>query len=85
MQRLGNYLLGALLIVLVMSVVNIFLQVDMLKMVLSYVSVLVFSGFILYDTSEITNGRLTNPVVGAISLYLNVLNLFMDLLTIFED
>jgi len=41
---------------------------------------LVFSGFILYDTSRMVNGGETNYVMMTVSLYLNILNLFLMLL-----
>ena len=84
-EGLGNYLIGALVLLIVAFVVSAFMGISLASTGLSYVSVLIFSGFMLYDTSEITNGRETNYVLAAVGLYLNFLNLFQSLASIVED
>jgi len=49
---------------------------------LAYVSVLIFGGYILYDTSNIIAGRETNYIMAVISLYLDILNMFTAMLRI---
>lgn len=51
-----------------------------LSLAFSALAVLVFSGFILYDTSDIIHGRETNYIRATVSMYLNIYNLFMNLL-----
>lgn len=51
-----------------------------LSLAFSALAVLVFSGFILYDTSDIIHGRETNYIRATVSMYLNIYNLFMSLL-----
>ena len=52
------------------------------QLAISSMSALVFSGFILFDTSRIIRGEETNYVSATISMYLNILNLFTSLLSI---
>jgi len=77
---MGGFLMIGLILVVVASVANIFFAIPALSLVISAVGVLVFSGFILYDTSRMVNGGETNYVMMTVSLYLNIYNLFMMLL-----
>jgi modulator of FtsH protease len=52
----------------------------MMQIAMSGVFVLVFSGYILYDTSRILHSGETNYIMATISLYLDILNLFLNLL-----
>lgn len=81
---MGGFLFIALLGLIVVSVVSMFVQIPGLRLVLAYVSALLFSAFILYDTSRIVNGNETNYVMATVSLYLDILNLFTSLLRIFS-
>ena len=72
--KIGLFLLvGAL-------IANIYFAIPALSLAISAAGVLVFSGFILYDTSRMVNGGETNYVMMTVSLYLNILNLFIMLL-----
>ena len=42
--------------------------------------ILIFSGFILYDTSRMVNGGETNYILATVSLYLSIFNIFISLL-----
>ena len=77
---MGGFLMIGLILVVVASIANIFFAIPALSLVISAVGVLVFSGFILYDTSRMVNGGETNYVMMTVSLYLNIYNLFMMLL-----
>lgn len=77
-----NFLMACLIIVIVAAIINIFVGSTLGQLVISSVSALVFSGFILYDTSRIVRGEETNYVSATISMYLNILNLFTSLLSI---
>lgn len=81
----GNYLVGALVLLLLVMVVGIFVELPITQLAISWITLLLFSGFILYDTSSIVEGEETNPVVAAIGLYLNVLNIFISLISILKD
>ncbi len=57
-------------------------HIPMLTMVLSAACVLLFSAFILYDTSSIIHGGETNYVRATVSLYLNIYNIFSSLMVL---
>ena len=76
--RMGGFLFAGLIVVLLASVAAIF--VPAMQAGVSAVAALLFSGFILFDTSRLVRGEETNYVMAACSMYLNVLNLFLSLL-----
>lgn len=77
---LGNFLFIGLILLLVASLANMFFQIPALALALSGVSVLLFSGYILYDVSRIVQGGETNYVMATLALYLDIYNLFVNLL-----
>ncbi|BCK03072.1 Bax inhibitor-1/YccA family protein [Vibrio cholerae] len=77
-----NFLFAGLIIVIVAALINIFVGSTVAHLAISSVSALVFSGFILFDTSRIVRGEETNYISATISMYLNILNLFTSLLSI---
>jgi len=77
-----NFLIAGLIIIIVAAIINIFVGSTLGQLTISSMSALMFSGFILYDTSRIVRGEETNYVSATISMYLNILNLFTSLLTI---
>ncbi|PAR56269.1 BAX inhibitor protein [Vibrio metoecus] len=77
-----NFLFAGLIIVIVSSLINIFVRSSVAHLAISSASALLFSGFILFDTSRIVRGEETNYISATISMYLNILNLFTSLLSI---
>ncbi|MDA0147501.1 Bax inhibitor-1/YccA family protein [Vibrio sp. LaRot3] len=77
-----NFLFAGLIIVIVAAIINIFVGSTLGQLAISSMSALVFSGFILFDTSRIVRGEETNYINATISMYLNILNLFTSLLSI---
>ena len=77
---LGNFLFIGLILLVVASLANMFFQIPALALALSGVSVLLFSGYILYDVSRIVQGGETNYVMATLALYLDIYNLFINLL-----
>lgn len=77
---LGGFLTIALIVVILASLAGLFFPMPMLQIVISAAAVLIFSGFILYDTSRIINGGERNFIMATISLYLDIFNLFINLL-----
>lgn len=77
---MGKFLLVGIILLIVASLANIFLQIPALTLAMSAVGVLLFSGFILYDVSRIVNGGETNYVMATLSLYMSIYNLFTSLL-----
>ncbi len=82
-NQLGGFLFAGLIIVIFASLANIFIGSSIFDLVIASVSALIFSGYILFDTSKILSGEIDSPVHGAISLFLDVANLFLSLLRIF--
>ncbi len=79
---MGGFLMTGLVIVVLASIANIFLHMEMLQLVVAGMALLVFSGLVLFDTSRMVNSGQTSPVLMAVSLYLDVLNIFVALLEI---
>lgn len=86
---LGGFLFAALMILILASIANFALgfaagaRSKWFTFTIAVVGALVFTGYILYDTSQIVNKLSPDEyILGAISLYLDVANLFLYLLTI---
>ncbi len=77
---MGGFLFVGLLVAIVAMIANIFLQLPILSIALSAAIIMIMSGFILYDTSRILNGGETNYVRATVSLFLNIYNIFQNLL-----
>jgi FtsH-binding integral membrane protein len=82
----GSFLFMGLVGVVIASLVNLFLQSSMISWVVSCMGVLVFTGLAAYDTQKLRalaragGGTASLPVRGALSLYLDFVNLFLSLL-----
>ena len=90
----GNFLIMGLIGLIIASVVNIFMQSSMLEFAISAVGVLIFVGLTAYDTQRIKETYdeghgaevlQKTAVMGALSLYLDFINLFMMLLRLFGN
>ncbi|OAJ34745.1 Bax inhibitor-1 family protein [Piscirickettsia salmonis] len=81
--RLGGILMAGLIVVVIASLLNLFLHLPALQLAISIIAALVFAGFIAWDTQRIISGGETNYIMATMSLYLNIVNLFMSLLQIF--
>jgi FtsH-binding integral membrane protein len=87
----GQIMLFGLIGVIVASMVNFFMQSEMLYWIISYVGVAVFVGLIAYDTQKIKGyalleteeQRKKGAILGALALYLDFINLFIYLLRLF--
>jgi modulator of FtsH protease len=79
---LGSFLMVGLIVAVVAMIANIFLAIPALSLTISAAVVMIMSGMILYDTSRIVNGGETNYIRATVSLYLNIYNLFVHLLSL---
>ena len=79
---LGKFLFIGLILVLVASLANMFFHFDPAHLMISGISVLIFSGYILYDVNQIVRGGQTNYVMATLAIYLDIYNLFVNLLSI---
>jgi len=80
---MGKFLFITLIVIVVASLLNVFwLHNPWMQVGISSVSAILFSAYILYDTQNIIRGNYATPVDGALSLYLDFVNLFISLLQI---
>ena len=77
---MGKFLFIGLILLIVASLANIFFQIPALSLTISAIAVMIFSAYILFDVSRIVNGGETNYVMATLGLYLNIYNLFINLL-----
>lgn len=85
LTSIGSFLMIGLIALIIVSIINIFIGNSVLDMALSAIGIIIFLGFTAYDAQSIQEslryGSSTNlEVMGAMSLYLDFINLFMDLL-----
>lgn len=93
LSRMGSIMFMALIGLIIATVVNIFVHSSMLDIIISYVGVIVFVGLTAWDTQklkslyeeaeEANDSVLKMALLGALSLYLDFINLFLYLLRIF--
>jgi hypothetical protein len=90
----GSFLFMGLIGIIIASVVNLFIKSSGMSMIISYIGVFLFIGLTVYDTQRLKNMALSQPagledgvvrkgaILGALSLYLDFINLFLMLLRI---
>jgi FtsH-binding integral membrane protein len=93
LTKMGSLLFMALIGIIIAAVVNIFLRSDGLGYIISFISVIVFTGLTAYDVQKLKNigsqveyGSETaskSAILGALTLYLDFINLFLSLLRLF--
>lgn len=89
LESWGSFLLVGLIAVIIASVVNVFLGNSTLAMVVSAIAIIVFLGLTAYDTQRIREAvSILEPdskaeILGALSLYMNFINIFTSLLQLF--
>jgi FtsH-binding integral membrane protein len=91
LTSVGSFMFVGLIAIVIASIINIFIGSTVLQMVISALAIVIFMGLTAYDTQNIRQivshdsdtGR--EEVLGALSLYLNFINLFLSLLQLFGD
>lgn len=91
LTRFGTVLLMMLLGIILCTVINIFLGNETFDIIICIISIIVFLGFVAFDIQKIK--RLENSmidrenlaIIGALELYLDFINIFLDLLRLFGD
>ena len=79
---MGKFLFIGLILLVVASLANMFFQIPALSLTISAIAVLIFSAYILFDVSNIVRGGETNYVMATLSMYMNIYNLFINLLSL---
>ncbi len=79
---MGKFLFIGLILLIIASLANIFFAIPALSLTISAIAVLIFSAYILYDISQIIHGGETNYVMATVALYLDIYNIFVNLLNL---
>ena len=79
---MGKWLMVGVLLIIVASVANIWLQVPALMLTIMVLAIGIFSAFILVDVQRVINGGETNYIMATLSIYLSVYNIFTNLLAL---
>ncbi|KTD51717.1 carrier/transport protein [Legionella quinlivanii] len=79
---LGGFLFVGMMVALLAMIAGLFFDIPALQLTISAAFVLISSGLILFQTSEIIHGGETNYISATISLYVSIYNLFISLLNI---
>ena len=77
---MGGFLMTGLWVVIGAIVLSLFFQIPGLQLAISAAIIMIMSGLILYDTSQIINGGETNYIMATVSLYLSIYNIFQSVL-----
>jgi FtsH-binding integral membrane protein len=91
LDSLGKYLLVGLIAIIIASIINIFVGSTVMQMIISAVAIVIFLGLTAYDTQQIremvSDGEAGDgaEISGAITLYLDFINIFLSLLNLFGD
>ena len=90
LESMGQFMFIGLIAIVIASIVNLFLQSGPMAMVISALAIIIFLGLTAYDTQRIreevsydNNG--VAEVRGALTLYMNFINLFINLLNLFGE
>lgn len=88
LDSLGKWMFVGLIAIIIASIINLFIGSSVAQMVISAIAIIVFLGLTAYDTQQIrqlvsvdNDGR--GEVLGALTLYLDFINLFLNLLQLF--
>jgi len=79
---MSKWLFAGVLVIIVASLANIFLQLPALQLTISVVAIAIFSAYILFDVQQVINGGETNYISATLAIYLDVYNVFVNLLSI---
>ena len=91
LDSLGKFMFVGLIAIVIASIINIFIGSTVFAMVISAIAIIVFLGLTAYDTQKIREmvsydtDTGTAEVTGALTLYLDFINIFLSLLQLFGD
>lgn len=89
LTSIGQFMFVGLIAIVIASVINIFVGSSVATMVISALAIIIFLGLTAYDTQNIreivsqSGGDGKEEVIGALSLYMNFINIFLSLLQLF--
>jgi len=90
LTSVGSFMFVGLIGIIIASIINIFIGSTLMQMVISALAVIIFLGLTAYDTQKIRemvmfDNRGNAEVTGALTLYLDFINLFLNLLQLFGN
>jgi FtsH-binding integral membrane protein len=90
LESMGQFMFIGLIAIVIASIVNIFIGSTVMATVISALAIIIFLGLTAYDTQRIremvsVDTSPASEVSGALSLYMNFINLFINLLQLFGD
>jgi FtsH-binding integral membrane protein len=90
LDSLGKFMFIGLIAIIIASVVNIFIGSTVMQMVISALAIIIFLGLTAYDTQQIremvsVDSSPAVEVTGALTLYLDFINIFLNLLNLFGN
>jgi FtsH-binding integral membrane protein len=91
LTSIGQFLFVGLIAIVIASIINIFIGSSIVATVISALAIIIFMGLTAYDTQRIreevsvSGGEGKEEVIGALSLYLNFINIFLSLLQLFGN
>ena len=82
LSGMGKFLFAGVILLLVASFANIFLQIPAMMIAISVIAIAIFSAFMMYDINRVITGGETNYITATLSIYLSVYNVFANLLSL---
>lgn len=82
LSAMGKFLFIGVVMLLVAGFANIFLHLAAVTIVISLLAIGIFSAFMMYDVNRIVTGGETNYITATLALYLDIYNVFVNLLAI---
>jgi modulator of FtsH protease len=82
LSNMGKFLMVGVLVLIVASLANIFLQIPALMLTIMVLAIAIFSALLLYDINRIITGGETNYITATLNIYLDVYNIFANLLSL---
>ena len=79
---LGKWLFAGVMVIMVASLANIFFQLPAMQLAISVIAIAIFSAYILHDVQQVINGGETNYITATLSIYLDLYNVFSNLLAL---
>ena len=79
---MGQWLFMGVVVLLIGGLINVFFQSSVMFLVMSVMSIGIFSAFMVYDLKRIIDGGETNYISATLALYLDIINVFQSLLSI---
>ena len=82
LSSMGKWLMVGAVVLMVGSIINVFVGSSAGMMVISMLSMAIFSAFMLYDLKQVMDGGETNYISATLTLYLDIINVFQSLLAL---